>query len=357
MIVSDRTSVASVWLNVPVDEPTWKLRLPRKQSVAPWIAIMRRVAIAVTIVLLNWLVVLVEREGYNDSADGELSVIDALYYTTVTLSTTGYGDITPVTTGARLTNALLVTPMRFLFVLVLVGTTIQVLTERSRDQFHVARWRARVKDHVIVCGYGTKGRSAIRALSQTGHAHDQIVVIETDRDAIDAASAAGLATVHGSSSSDAVLREAEVDSARAVIIAVNRDDSAVLTTLTVRQLAPDVTVVAAVREAENADLLVQSGATSVITSSDAAGRLLGLATDSPSTVAVVEDLIAYGHGLDLLEREVRQEEVGNSPRSVETPVLAVVRRGRNHPYDDPEVAQLEAGDRLIYVFSPRDRTV
>ena len=104
----------------------------------------------------------------------------------------------------------------------------------------------------------------------------------------------GLVTVHGSSTSDAVLREAEVGKARAVIVAVSRDDTAVLTTLTVRQLAPDVTVVAAVREAENADLLTQSGADSVITSSDAAGRLLGLATDSPRTVAVVEDLIAVG---------------------------------------------------------------
>lgn len=344
-----------MWLNVFVDEPTWNLRLPRKQSVAPWLAIMRRVGIALAIVLFNWLIVVVERNGYTDSADGELSVIDALYYTTVTLSTTGYGDITPVTTGARLTNALLVTPMRFLFVLVLVGTTIQVLTERSRDQFHVARWRARVKDHTIVCGYGTKGRSAIRALRQAGLTPERIVVIDTDRNAIDAASAAGLATVHGSSSSDAVLREAEVDRARAVIVAVDRDDAAVLTTLTVRQLAPEVTVVAAVREAENADLLVQSGATSVITSSDAAGRLLGLATDSPSTVAVVEDLIAYGRGLDLLEREVGRQEVGAGPGSVGAPVLAVVRAGRTHPYDDPEVARLAAGDRIIYVSSPRDR--
>ena len=344
-----------MWLNVLVDDPTWKLRLPHKPSVAPWLAIMRRVAIAVAIVLLNWGLVVIERDGYNDSADGELSVIDALYYTTVTLSTTGYGDITPVTTAARLTNALLVTPMRFLFVLVLVGTTIQVLTERSRDQFHVARWRARVKDHVVVCGYGTKGRSAIRALRQTGVALDQFVVIESDHEAIEAAAAAGLATIHGSSASDAVLREAEVDKARAVIVAVDRDDAAVLTTLTVRQLAPDVTLVAAARESENADLLVQSGATSVITSSDAAGRLLGLATERPNTVGVVEDLIAFGHGLDLLERDVVADEVGTSPRSVETPVLAVVRGGRNHPYDDPAVAQLLSGDRIIYVSSPLDR--
>jgi len=339
----------------PVDEPTWTLRLARKQSVAPWLAIMRRVGIAMAIVVLNWIVVLVERDGYNDAADGHLSAVDALYYTTVTLSTTGYGDITPVTTGARLTNALLVTPMRFLFVLVLVGTTIQVLTERSRNQFHVARWRARVKDHVVVCGYGTKGRSAIRALRQTGLDSSQIVVIETAHEAIEAASAAGLATIHGSSSSDAVLREAEVAKARAVVVAVDRDDAAVLTTLTVRQIAPDVRLVAAVREAENADLLVQSGATSVITSSDAAGRLLGIATERPSTVALVEDLIAFGYGLDLLERDVRPEEVGTSPRSIATPVLAVVRDGANKAYDDPTVAQLRASDRIIYVSSPRDR--
>ena len=271
---------------------------------------MRRVAIAVSIVLLNWVVVLVERDGYNDSADGELSVTDALYYTTVTLSTTGYGDITPVTDAARLTNALLVTPMRFLFVLVLIGTTIQVLTERSRDQFNVARWRSRVKDHVVVCGYGTKGRSAIRALRQNGVSLEDIVVIEVDHEAVEDAAAAGLATVHGRSDSDAVLNEAEVARARAVVIAVNRDDTAVLTCLTVRQLAPDVNLVAAVREAENADLLTQSGADSVITSSDAAGRLLGLATNSPNMVSVVEDLIAFGHGLDLVERDSRRTRWG-----------------------------------------------
>ena len=186
----------------PVDDHSQKLSLPRGPSAGPAVSILKRVAIAVAIVLLNWGLVILERDGYTDNVDGELSIVDALYYTTVTLSTTGYGDITPVTTGARLTNALLVTPMRFLFVLVLVGTTIQVLTERSRDHFNVARWRARVKDHVVVCGYGTKGRSAIRALRATGLTRDQFVVIESDHEAIEAAGAAGFATVHGTSTSD-----------------------------------------------------------------------------------------------------------------------------------------------------------
>ncbi len=334
-----------------VDEQRWTLRLPRGASVAPLAAIGRRVGIALGVVLVNWVVVLLERSGYQDAADGHMSVVDALYYTTVTLSTTGYGDITPVSTSARLTNALVVTPMRFLFVLVLVGTTIQVLTERSRDQFKVARWRSRVQDHVVVCGYGTKGRSAVRALAQQQLPTDHIVIVETDPDALRLAAADGLVTVFGSSASDSVLEEAEVAKAKAVIVAVNRDDTAVLTTLTVRQLAPQAVVVAAVREEENAELLVQSGADSVITTSGAAGRLLGLATDSPRAVAVVEDLIAVGTGLDLLERDIRPDEVGRSPQSTGSPVLAVVRGSQTLAYDNVECQVLQAGDRIVYVTS------
>src|SRR4029078_2918952 len=106
-----------------------------------------------------------------------------------------------------------------------------------------------------------------------------------------------------------------------VIVAVNRDDTAALTTLTVRQLARSVNVVAAIREQENADLVRQSGANSVITSSDAAGRLLGLATDSPRTVHVIEDLMTAGHGLDIRERAVTAEEGGRTTGTPGLPAL------------------------------------
>jgi voltage-gated potassium channel len=323
--------------------------LRSKPSAPPVIAIARRIAIAVAVVLLNWSLVLLERSGYQDASDGSVSVGDALYYTTVTLTTTGYGDITPVSSSARLVNALLVTPLRLLFVLVLVGTTIQVLTERSREQFQVSRWRARVKDHVVVCGYGTKGRSAVRALLQRDYPVDQIVVVDEKAEAVDQAARDGITAVHGSTASAAVLRETEVHKARAVIVAVDRDDTAVLTTLSVRQLNREVTVVAAVREEENVQLVRQSGADSVITSSDAAGRLLGLATESPQTVSVIEDLLAFGHGLDLLDRQIRPDEVGLAIRDINVPIVAVVRGARVLHYDDADATRLESGDRVIYV--------
>jgi voltage-gated potassium channel len=327
--------------------------MPTRALGSPLGAIARRFSLALALVAVNWALVVLERDSYHDSADGQVSVVDALYYTTVTLSTTGYGDITPVTTSARLVNALLVTPMRLLFVVILVGTTIQALTERSREQYRLSRWRSRVRGHVVVCGYGAKGRNAVRALLLKGHPSDGVVVVDTDRRALAAAAEAGFVTVAGSATRTEVLTEALVDRASTVIVALDRDDTSVLVTLTARQIAPHVTVVATAREAENASLLRQSGAASVIVTSETTGRLLGLAADSPNTVDVVEDLLSFGAGLDLVERAVVAEEVGHAPASLVPAVLAVLRDGRRYAFDAPEVAHLHAGDRVVQVQSPQ----
>ena len=323
------------------------VRLPVDAPMHPVLSILRRFLLAVLIVVINWVVVILESGQYRDAVDGEVSWTDALYYTTVTLSTTGYGDITPVTTTARLVNTFFVTPMRLLFVVILVGTTIQALTERSREQYRLGRWRSRVKDHVVVVGYGTKGRNAVRALLLKGHPLDRIVVIDPHPEAVAQATAAGLVAVAGSATSADTLRDALVDRASVVIVALGRDDTAVLVTLAARRFAPNVTVVATVREAESSELLRQSGARSVIVSAETAGRLLGLAADSPDTVEVVEDMLSFGSGLDLVERAVVAQEVGRGSADLLPPVLAVLRNGEKIYYDDPRSRRLEAGDRIV----------
>ncbi|MEJ2578697.1 MAG: NAD-binding protein [Kineosporiaceae bacterium] len=304
-----------MWAMLSAVSPSALVGLPTRPSSHPLVAIALRLGLALFLVLVNWALVVIERTGYTDSRDGVVSATDALYYTTVTLTTTGYGDITPVTTHARMVNTLAVTPMRFLFVVVLVGTTIHALTRRSREDFQLFRWRKRVNDHVVVCGYGTKGRNAVRALLLQGQPPEGIVVVETDPTVAAEANAAGLASVTGCSTRGSVLQAAKVDRARAVIIALRSDDTAILVTLRTRSLAPDVTIVATARDAANGELLRQSGATSVIVSAETAGRLLGLAAGTPATVATVEELLSFGEGLDLAVRPVTEQEVGPGPRT------------------------------------------
>jgi voltage-gated potassium channel len=313
---------------------------------APLLALSRRIAIAVGLLAIVAVAVVATRGGYVDEVDGHVSFLDALYYASVTVTTTGYGDITPVTPAARLTALLVITPARVAFLLVVVGTTVELLTDRWRETVRHDRWSRRVRDHHLICGYGVKGRSAALALKDGSDVGD-IVVVEQDPEAAEEATRDGHAVVIGDASRTRTLLEAHVERARSIIVVPDRDDAAVLITLTARELAPDAIIVASVREQENAHLLKQSGADAVVVSSATAGRLLGVTSRNPRVAAVVTDLLHTSRGLVLTEREVEPDEIGKPARAARGVVLAVVRHDTLLRYDDPAVKELVAGDLLL----------
>ena len=101
-------------------------------------------------------------------------------------------------------------------------------------------------------------------------------------------------------------------------------------------------------------LLQQSGASSVITSSSAAGRLLGHAVDEPTVTEVLEDLLSVGEGLDIAGHVVADAEAG--PIRALKPdglVVGVIRNEELMRFDDPRAARVQAGDRVVYLHSHR----
>ncbi|MFC5634011.1 potassium channel family protein [Streptomyces bullii] len=326
-----------------------RVTLPRKIVEHPFRQVAKRLSMALVVLVFTAVIVYADHDGYKDNNGDGVGLLDAFYYATVTLSTTGYGDITPASDTARLVNIFVITPLRVLFLIILVGTTLEALTERTREEWRLNRWRSTLRDHTVVIGFGTKGRSAIRTVCATGLKKEQVVVVDPSSKVIDAAAAEGYTGIVGDATRSDVLRRAEVHRARQIIIATQRDDTAVLVTLTARQLNRGAKIVAAVREEENAPLLKQSGADAVITSASAAGRLLGLSVLSPAAGMVMEDLIQQGSGLDIVERPVIKAEVGKAPRDVDDLVISVLRGHRVLGYDDPAVGKLELTDRLITI--------
>ncbi|MCC2275067.1 potassium channel family protein [Streptomyces sp. ET3-23] len=323
--------------------------LPVQGAASPLRQVARRLLMALLVMAATVFIVYADRNGYHDNAGGEVGFLGALYYSTVTLSTTGYGDIVPYSDSARLSNVLLVTPLRVLFLIILVGTTLEVLTERTRQQVRVHRWRSRMRDHTVVVGYGTKGRHTIDTLIGQGKPKDKIVVVDPQKKAVDAAASDGLVGVLGDGTRSETLLRAELQRATHVVISTERDDTAALVTLTARQLNKHATIVVAVREDENVPLLRQSGTNTVVTSSSSAGRLLGMSMLSPNVGNVLEDLLTYGHGLDVVERPVTKSEAGRSPRDCADLVVAVIRGHRLLPYTDPEAASLHLADRVVTI--------
>lgn len=330
------------------------LRIPEKY-VSPVRRIALRVVYALSALFIAAIVVYLDRDGYNNAAGTPLTFLDCLYYATVSLSTTGYGDIAPFSERARLMNILVITPLRFAFLIVLIGTTVETLTAASRQALKIQRWRNTVRNHTVVVGYGTKGRTAVTAMIGDGVAPADIVVVDTNQASLDRANVAGLVTVRGDANKSDVLRLAGAQHAKAIIVATSDDPTAVLVTLTARELAPSATIIASVREAENQHLLLQSGANSVVVSSETAGRLLGLATSKPTVVEMIDDLLTPHAGFAIAEREVEPKEVGGSPKHLGDIVLGVVRDGKLVRVGEPEVDSLEKNDRLLYVRDSNEK--
>ncbi|HEX2085456.1 MAG TPA: potassium channel family protein [Solirubrobacteraceae bacterium] len=328
------------------------LRLPSRPP-APGRVLVQRMLVGLGLIVFVALVAYVDRDGYRDAAGNAVSLLDCFYYATVSITTTGYGDVIPVTDTSRLLTTLRVTPARIVFLILLVGTTVEVLAEGSRHAIRLQIWRRRLRDHIIVCGFGTKGRNAIETLTARGTARERIVVIDAEEERVAEATRAGFPAVHGNATRSSVLEEAGVATASAVVVAADTDEAAVLITLTARELNPTATIVSAVREDENRHLLHQSGADSAIISSAAAGRLLGFATHTPRLVEVLEDLLSVGEGLDIVEREVADDEVGRPLRALEigAPVIALVRGEELLRFDDPRTAEVQRGDRIVSLCS------
>lgn len=322
-------------------------RLSARESLAV------RIAIAVGCIFLTTALVYLDRAGYRDAGAGdEISPSDALYYSTVTLSTTGYGDITPVSTGARMVNVFVITPLRFLFLIVLVGTTIEVLTSAARQRSRVQRWRRHMKDHTVVIGYGVKGQAALRTLLAQGVDPGSLVVIAEDRYAVADATRVGVVGVVGDARTEQVLRDAGIPAAARVIVAADQDDTAIMVTLRVSGMAPNATIVAAARESSAGELLRQSGADRVITHAESAGNLMGLSLLSVTVGEMVEDLLDTGRGLEVIERPITRAELGLAPKDVQAEgelVLAVIRDDNMYRFDHMGIRVFQKGDRVVVI--------
>ena len=315
----------------------------------PLRAILQRFALATLLLLIVTFITWFGRTGYVDNEHPHqlLTFVDALYYSTVTITTTGYGDIVPVSEAARLVTTVVVTPIRVLFIVLLVGTTLQVLAEQSRFQFRMRKWQRDLRDHVVVCGFGIKGRSSLDFIQSHDDEIDAVVIDESDS-ALEEANRLGLNGISGKSYDRQILEAARVKTARFIIVALSSDEQAILTVLRVRELNDKAKIVTSCKEESNVELLYSSGASEVIVSSSSAGRILGMAAETPEAARVVNDLLTFGDGLDINERYVEAHGEPVERDSSET-AIAVIRDGRVHRPGDEECRTLERGDQVIYI--------
>lgn len=243
-----------------------------------------RAALAGALLLTAFALLWFDRDGLRDQIDGHLTFGDVIYFTMITITTVGYGDIVPVSERARLIDAFLITPIRLFLWLIFLGTAFDMLFKRSWERLRMRRIQKKLCDHIVIAGFGRHGSAAAAELIAGGVDPARLVVIDCTEEACAAARELGAAVLQGDASSDAVLKAVHVERAAAVSVSAGRDDTAILIVLTARALAPKVPIAVTIGTADNEDIARHAGADQVINPILVAARLLAQAV-RPAAVA------------------------------------------------------------------------
>ena len=312
----------------------------------------RRFAIAIGGIML---LVAIGTTGYILIAD--MSFIDALYMSVITISTVGFEEVKPLGPGGRIfTMFLIVTGVGTALYLFTVAAEL-VVEGQLREFLGTTSMQRKIhqlRDHIIVCGYGRFGRAVTDELRRDDL---PVVVIDPNPGLEAELIRAGLLFIVASALEDAILEEAGVQNARAIVVATGSDADNVYITLSAREKNPTIKIHARGETEAGMRRLRLAGADSVVSSYQHGGMRVAAMILRPAVVDFLE-LAVPGRGshIDLEEVEVVEgsSAVGKTIESVERSVerlrVVALQRGDEPITMVPEAAAvIRAGDRLVVI--------
>ncbi|NNM76321.1 potassium channel family protein [Sphingomonas sp. ID1715] len=334
-------------MRVPPQRPP---TLRRPSSTPVWLQIGWRILLVLALIGLAVGVHWLDRDGLRDSAGGEISLTDILYFTMISVTTTGYGDIVPVTEQARMFDAFVVTPIRIFVVMIFFGTAYTFVIRRTWDKWRMRIIQKTLTDHIVVAGFGVTGREATEELIARGTKAERVVVVDCEAEALAEAESLGCTVLQGDATRDATLQAVRIAEAETLLVTAGRDDTAILITLTARHLAPDIRISTTIRAEDNELLARQAGATTVVNPVSFAGLLLAGSCEGTHTTEYLTDLASAAGRVQLVERCISGHEEGRPLSSLTTGLgVRIIRAGRDIGFWQPEAQRLESGDRVVEI--------
>ena len=299
------------------------------------------------VVMVHWL----DRDGLVDNVDNHVSFLDVVYFTMISITTTGFGDIHPVSNEARLVEAVIVTPIRFAVFFIFVGTAYNFIIKRSWEKWRMARIQEQLSDHVVVLGYGVSGSESVHELIERGSDPADIVVVDPSEERLKQAEKLGVNVMAADATRDDTLKAVRIHEAQSILVSAGRDDTSILIVLTVRHLAPKVPISVVVRAEDNELLARQAGADNVINPVRFTGLLLAGSAKGEHIADYLADLASVTGRVQLVERVVSEAECGCSIAELRSGGrgLRIYRNGRAIGFWEEECQSLQPGDVIVEI--------
>jgi voltage-gated potassium channel len=285
------------------------------------------------------------------------SILDSLYVTAQTVTTVGFGDLSPQT---RLGRA-----FATVFMMVGVGIVLYALTSTVQAIVHSellatlgrrrrSRDMSRLRNHFIICGAGRVGSHLIRNLQGS---HDTFIVIENNPEKVAQLMDVGVAVLVRDATLEESLSEAGVEHARGLAACLAEDADNVYVVLTARGLNPNIHIVARAAEEQAESKLIRAGASRVVAPTLIGGHRMAMALTKPAVGDFLDSITSYqlDLGFEQLEVDPSSSFVGRKLsetdiRSHLNIVIVSIRRGDGEIVFNPSGdTVINAGDMLIAI--------
>jgi len=288
----------------------------------------------------------------------------SLYTTLMTVSTIGAGPENELNGRGEIFNVILI-----LLGVAVVGFAIGSLT-KAVVEFELGSFFGRrrmekeissIKNHFIVCGAGRVGR---RVAAEVAARKYPLVIIERDQGRAAWAQERGFPVVIGDAASEAILRKARIEHARALASAVTSDAQNVYIALTARGIAPNIPIVARASEEDAESKLLRAGATTVVSPYSYAGQRMARILTRPYVQRFIDMALS---SLSETNLEIEEVQVGNpsklAGKSLEETnirdrfgliVLAIRRQDGQLDFNPKPSETVSAGDYLIVIGSSQN---
>ena len=296
------------------------------------------------------------------------SLPDALWWSVVTLTTVGFGDISPVSFGGRLIGVVLMffgIGVLGMFTATIAGVFVEQRMRKDRGMDSYARF----KGHIILCGWNGRMQEVLADLRADARSAEADMVLVADIDAKPVADER-LHFVRGDVTEENLRRAGVETAATAVIVGDRsldysaRDARTVLATLTVESLNPDVYTIVELASAANVRHCERARADEIVVGAELCSRVMSTAALDHGISRVLRELLSAQVGQDLVTVPVAPSQAGRPffevfsalKRDKNMIAVAVRRAGtgtlETNPAADAEVA---AGDRLVVIAAREGR--
>jgi voltage-gated potassium channel len=223
------------------------------------------------------------------------SVLDALYMTTITMSTIGYGEVKSLSPGGRVfTIGLIVAGVltaSYAITAIVDQFTSQDFVGQLRDHRR-RRTLEKISNHCIICGFGRLGRNLAKELKSR---HFPLIAIDLCEEVAEECHQLGLPVVKGNAADERVLHEAGIERAKSLVAAANSDAENVFIVLTARSINPGLQIITRCNKEGSIPKLEKAGADTVISPYATTGQRIAQLIAHPNVISFLDGILQFGN--------------------------------------------------------------